>query len=987
METLSFLQRVLPPAPAYFMQLLAYDDAGKTIEDYSKSIKAYSLEHLSKMLEAATAKGYDAYISMAGYPVSAKGHYAKFAQSHRTFYLDLDCGPGKPYANQIEAIQALSKFLAVTGLPAPMILSSGGGVHAHWPCTELLDTAHWLKIATLLRNVAEHAGFAIDARVTIDPVRLMRPTGTLNRKQRKAPRPVRLLYEKQENYQNIPLRNFLSPLVAYAKQYSIGIKSPEPAAPAQYDSDLSANMPGLEPYSASQIADEGCVAVKWFMFNGGDTIVPKGTTQRVRMSNSDWMAMARLAKFSTEGEAWFHEHSQKYQGYSQHEAQGVLNRSERRGVTCASLVTDPASRHASCERCKHCGKISTPLNLGTRKPPKLEDVPPEELQQPAAPQPRADEAIVCPPAMEKRGYSYDEKGVWRKVGTSKAFITNYMIEYMAKLSQNGDAHYLVYWRAAHGRRVQFEISGSNLAAHAQAVMEQVGKCDIGYGSKSENIVGYIRDWMNSITAQDAVPAVTQMGWQEDGSFVVGTDRYHKGQHSKAQLVGPVATEALMYEPKGTLQGQLAAINRLFPKHPDFVPAQIQILGALVPMIAAHESMNSPTISVYSLKSGHGKSLAQETGQGLWGNPALLEMKGAEASVTSINNRLAACGSLPILLDEVTGSDPARIFQLINVIQGNKSVDRAHTDGSNRIARTWQTVAYINTNEPLRQKLQAVDNATDGVSMRLIEFEYRNPTVKESKERIDKKLLLQNVGHVGRAVAACYTADIPGYTDAYNMALDHYAGMPGETLDNGGERLWHRWFAGVQMLAFYTIKVWKLFDWDYEMICRQLVEYLKQQRLDFRRNSPDELTRLNDVIWRLSRNAVRLEVSRPMRRGDRLMTKTGVLPTGDVVCRQEDDTGLTYIYTRAFNEEAGSYAKQIMEYAIDNGLAEKDVRRGVRLKAYLGMADTQVTCFVFFQKAIDRLVNAQKDIDSAVVDTYSDESAEPHPHAPHLRTVK
>lgn len=987
METLSFLQRVLPPAPAYFMQLLAYDEAGKTIEDYSKSIKAYSLEHLAKMLEAATAKGYDAYISMAGYPVSAKGHYAKFAQSHRTFYLDLDCGPNKPYANQIEAIQALSKFLTVTGLPAPMILSSGGGIHAHWPCTELLDTPRWLKIATLLRNVAEHSGFAIDARVTIDPVRLMRPTGTLNRKQRKAPRPVRVLYEKQENYANIPLMTFAGPLVAYAKQHRIGINQPQPAGPTQYDSDLSANMPGLEAYSASQIADEGCVAVKWFMFNGGDTIVPKGSQQRVRMSNSDWMAMGRLAKFSTEGEAWFHEHSAKYQGYSAREAQGVLNRSEKRGVTCASLVTDPASRRASCDRCKHCGKISTPLNLGTRKPPKLEDVPPEELQQPAAPQPRADEAIVCPPAMEKRGYSYDEKGVWRKVGTQKVFITNYMIEYMAKLSQNARAHYLVYWRAAHGRRVEFEVSGSDLAAHPQVVMEEVGRCDIGYGNKSENIVGYIRDWMNSISAQDAMPAVTQMGWQDDGSFVVGTDCYKDGRHSKARLVGPVATEALMYEPKGTLEGQLTAIRTLFPRQPDFIPAQILLLGGACPMPLKHERMNSPTISTYSLSSGHGKSLAQEAAQGFWGNPSLLEMKGKDASPTSINNRLAATGSLPLVLDELTGSEPQHIFNLINLIQGNKSIDRAHTDGTNRLARTWRSVAYISTNEPLRQKLQAVDSTTDGVSMRLIEFEYVNPTVKESLVRVDIEPLFQNFGHLGRYIAEKYTADLPRYEEMYRAMLDHYLRIPGETRDNGGERMWHRWFANVQLMAYLCIVEWKLFDWDYEAICRKLVEYLKQQRVDFRRHSPDELTRLNDVIWRLSRNAVRLEVSRPLRRGDRLMTKTGVLPNGDVSCRQEDDTGLTYIYTKAFHEEAGSYTKQIIDYAVKNGLAEPKVRRGVKLKAYLGMPDTQVTCYVFFQKAIDKLVNSQKDIDSAVVDTYEDESAEPHPHAPHLRTVK
>jgi hypothetical protein len=442
-QTLSFLQCVLPPAPAYFMQLLVCDDPQKTFR--GKSIRCYSLEHLASCIEAATAKGYDVFVSMAGYPASAKGHYAQFAQSHRTFYLDLDCGPGKAYPDQLAALNALVTFIKLTGLPAPLIVSSGNGVHAHWP-VDVLDGPRWLKVAYLLQAVCVHAGFLVDPKITTDSVRLLRPTGTLNRKVRNVPKPVQLLYAKQENYQPLDTATFLAPLVAYAHRHGLSAAPPPPKQDARYDSDLAANMPGAEPYSANQIGEEGCNAVKWFMHNGGDGFTPKGSQTVVRMSNSDWMSMARLAKFSTEGEAWFHEHGAKYKGYVRSETQGVLNRSNLRGVTCETLVTDPLARQYICGRCRHYTKISTPLNLGTAHAQPMDEIPAEDLQQPATPAPdvNSDPLSDCPPAMERRGYSHDGKGVWHKGASGpKTFVSNYMIVHAEKVVRNAEIHHYI----------------------------------------------------------------------------------------------------------------------------------------------------------------------------------------------------------------------------------------------------------------------------------------------------------------------------------------------------------------------------------------------------------------------------------------------------------------------------------------------------------------------------------------------------------------
>ncbi len=58
--------------------------------------------------------------------------------SLKALYLDLDCGEGKAstgsgYATQLDALEALRDFCEKCGLPRPLIVDSGGGIHAYWP--------------------------------------------------------------------------------------------------------------------------------------------------------------------------------------------------------------------------------------------------------------------------------------------------------------------------------------------------------------------------------------------------------------------------------------------------------------------------------------------------------------------------------------------------------------------------------------------------------------------------------------------------------------------------------------------------------------------------------------------------------------------------------------------------------------------------------------------------------------------------------------
>ena len=72
----------------------------------------------------------------------------------RSFFVDIDCGPGKPYEHWDEGLTALLNFVADKNLPPPVIVNSGHGIHGYWPFTEEVETEKWKPYA-IRRGVQE----------------------------------------------------------------------------------------------------------------------------------------------------------------------------------------------------------------------------------------------------------------------------------------------------------------------------------------------------------------------------------------------------------------------------------------------------------------------------------------------------------------------------------------------------------------------------------------------------------------------------------------------------------------------------------------------------------------------------------------------------------------------------------------------------------------------------------------------------------------
>jgi len=150
------------------------------------------------MLPLAAERVWDA--EKTDYKTGQKGAWAVRKQSNslcsKVSFFDLDVGsdPHK-YPTQRDALAALLKFLNDTGLPMPMLVSSGGGVHVYWVYDEAVPVQPWRQIAADMRALAEGLGLKVDTTRTTDSSSVLRVPGTFNWKDRSNPRPVKVLQE------------------------------------------------------------------------------------------------------------------------------------------------------------------------------------------------------------------------------------------------------------------------------------------------------------------------------------------------------------------------------------------------------------------------------------------------------------------------------------------------------------------------------------------------------------------------------------------------------------------------------------------------------------------------------------------------------------------------------------------------------------------------------------------------------------------------
>jgi hypothetical protein len=144
-------------------------------------LRCATVDALADELVAKDQQGLTVYHACGAF-LSKEGRKQTNARSARAFWLDLDAGLNKPYANARAAYQDCERFRTELHLPQPTYAASGTGVHVYWVLAKDLDPQKWLTYATALKAACIVHKLHAGTERTADIASILRPPGTHHRK-------------------------------------------------------------------------------------------------------------------------------------------------------------------------------------------------------------------------------------------------------------------------------------------------------------------------------------------------------------------------------------------------------------------------------------------------------------------------------------------------------------------------------------------------------------------------------------------------------------------------------------------------------------------------------------------------------------------------------------------------------------------------------------------------------------------------------------
>jgi hypothetical protein len=643
-------------------------------------------------------------------------------QEHATFFkalaVDLDVGPDKPYATQKEGWTAMSTAIDAIGMPPPMVVSSGRGVHIYWPLTEPLPRDTWVKVSTALRHALHDKGVVIDTTKIHDPSMVLRPVGTHHKKQTPW-LPVELKRDCPD-YDLLPIAQTLS---AWAKAAPPG--STRPASLGQRrPSTITASVLNSRDVLVHEVGAR-CAQVGAILSSGGVT-----NAAGMPVEEPLWRLTMGLAKHATEQDAAIIALAGQHPDFDLHTSQQKMDAWTASGPpTCAAFEQLCAS---GCQGCPHQGKVKTPASLSMQTvtvvaaPPVAPDTPSEFVPAPLElPLPRG--------YVVRDGVIYEEV---EEASDSGGVTTEYERVCSLEMHITGVYRDSASGQSAFRLMINYTFEGWVEEDHVITVLAAPGKDFSAFllhrqvyartPGEQEKIRKYLMEYLKMVQAMAPSGQDYQaFGWQPDGSFLCGervigsntgvTDR---------RLKGPAGTFSETLRPHGDRDEWIAAMAML--NNPGTETIRSAVLIALSGMLGGAAGNASMVLSIYSTETTTGKSLALIAANSLIGSPKKLMMNKNDTANAMFKVR-GVLNNLPCSLDELTSADEHDVVNLVyDLSQGREKMSMTR-DRELRDPVKWDGPTLITTNVSLHQKFDVVQTNNDPLKARTMELAHHDRT--------------------------------------------------------------------------------------------------------------------------------------------------------------------------------------------------------------------------------------------------------------------
>ena len=766
-----FYEKALPTQGVYCITSIETNKKvsnkfAETLDGVFEQIEKFKLKQLNTFVALGTFDGY-----------SRKAEDCLFM---RSFFIDLDVGAKKDYQSKGDAHTALYKLIGETGLPDPVVIDSGGGVHAYWIMDEDIPRDEWKPIAEKFKALClQH--ISIDPVVTADAARIMRAPDTFNHKF-DPPEPTSVVSDEIHVYSWSEFKDFLgvtptAPVVPQTQE-ELDAEDILASIPKGIDEDTKAILKldnfakSFEVLAQKSIDDEGgCEQIKYALFNAKT------------LDNPMWHAVIAVAKFCDDGATAIHDISKEYPGYTYEETEKVAARAPA-PRTCEWFIDNYPSR---CEGCQHRGKITSPIVLGKQfKPapatnkedavwevPHTQKVP--DFPQYLYPYVRGENGgiyFVPPAKVDKKGAKYQDDPIL--ILSSDLYPLTRMIsphdgeclQMRYELPHDGYRDFLLPMKNVYAKEAFKAITTSNGVLFASI--------------HDQHLMNYIIKWGQYLQTTDkALQMRMQMGWTEERtsdnsnwdkrSFVIGKKEYTlSGEVLDAPSSPWVRGLSKHLTQAGTFARWRESMDYL--NKPEFeLHAFASMCGFGSPLMP-YTSTSGVTVSLTG-RSGNAKTGAMYAGLSVFGHPKDLSVVGATDN--GLTGRYLGLHSLMFGLDEVGDREAKDLGKFIHDVSQGKA--KIRMQGSVNAEREYEMsaslIAMLTNNHSIYGKLDSLKASPDGEAARLIEFLIHRPELLKQNSRMGIYIFdafRYNYGHAG----PMYIKEVLRGGD--NYVLDHIA---------------------------------------------------------------------------------------------------------------------------------------------------------------------------------------------------------------------
>lgn len=918
MERVDLISRVLADDGWYVVLGL---NGPYPIQDHFQTREAFD-----KAVKDLVAQKRDVYFACSKFETNDNRTKAN-VKSVKAFWMDLDCGEskaevnsktGRPegYATQEIALQELVKFCEHIGLPSPLLVNSGRGIHAYWPLKKAVTRQQWEPVAARLNELCVLHKLYVDASV-FEAARVLRVPGTFNYKDA-PPKPVEVISDA-EDIEYDTIKNILG------VKDSVLIPKPTQEL-SELQKALAANT--ITKFSRIMIRSEkgeGCQQLLYCYENQASIKEPL------------WFSALSIANKCVDGASAIHKLSEKHPDYTPARTEAKAAHAE----FAHSCATFEKQNPGGCSGCPWKGRLRSPVDLGKEviradvvSTEDLDDAEKEKILIPTYPHPYfrgMHGGIYRMPTGD------DEEGA-----DSGGPICVYEHDlYVVKIMEDADveAGFLALLRLhlpMDGIR-EFAIPLATISSREKMREVLASKGVAGLPNQMKELTTFIMKFIKEMQFKRKAEAMrTQFGWADnDSKFIIGTKEISKD----GILYSPPSKQTKPFadsmEPAGSFEKWKEVFN-LYGT-PGLEPNAFAALSAFGAPLLKFLGYKGAIINLIHKRSGTGKSTALYMCNSVYGHPENLAAIAKDTFAAKMIH-LGIMNNLPFTVDEITNMAPEVFSDLAYSMSQGRGANRAKASANELRTNTttWQTISVASSNASFYDKLGLHKASPEGEMMRLLE--YRIEPTKVIPDDVGKQMfdiqLKENYGHAGPKYISFILNNLE---EVINGALTLRDKIDKDCNTDRKERFWSAIIACNIVGGIYA-KQLKLLDWDLALVYKwATTSLLPGLREEIAPPASDASGVVGDFINRHMQNI--LVVNDTVDTRTQLHSAPTLEPRGELIIRFEPDTKKMYIAASAFRKDCvigqvhyKDTLQQLKSKGVFIGTENKRLSKGMKVKS-------------------------------------------------------